>query len=91
MRHFNNLERGSMTHAQIRLLVVIGISRTADRRLLRECRVSAEYDADQLWRERGDVRMTDLRHDLAANLGCHRGPHADYRDKCGLLYIRIRE
>ena len=30
--------------------------------------------------------MTDLRHDLAAGLGCHRGPYTNYRDKCGLLY-----
>jgi hypothetical protein len=29
--------------------------------------------------------MPDLRYDLTANLGCHRRPDADYRDKCELL------
>ena len=56
-----------------------------------KCRVAGEYDADQLWREHGEVRMTDLRHDLAADLGCHRGPCADYRDKCALIYTGRRE
>jgi hypothetical protein len=53
-----------------------------------KCGVSADYDAYYLWRQYGEVRMTDLRHDLAADLECERGPHADYRDKCALHYTR---
>lgn len=57
----------------------------------RKCQRSGSMPASDALARYGNKPMPDLRYDFAIEFGCHRGPDAQFNDKCQLSYDRSGE